>query len=480
MLASFISRFLILALGTFYPAYRSYKALRSKSATEYLCWLRYWVVFACFVVVEAVCDIFISWIPFYHELKIITVLCLLTRSGSTIVYKNIVHPTISCHEAQIDQFLESTRTGGYNAVVNAGSRLLKYGSDMFINTAIKRGLGESLVLAPISHAVTDDLYLRRQQSMPRSASMDNVYHEYYDESEGENGVDTYHKMPISLTNPVTQNIQAHQYENCQIPQVSHPNNGTLSPYGGGRRHRQNQAMYSSLNCHPQYARQASTIGASNYAFMISDAAGAIFRQVSRQYLNFATDSTNLKEDTEIIDKQFADSPHVPLLENEQSNFNEQDPLNQNDLSPFELSQVRTRNRINRRSTYDTYGRDVNHRSYLTSRRIPTSYRNTIMNKMPDTNEESTTINSDAISHSDIISDANHPITNSTVLLADQDNVKISSKNPNTDSNLLEESSSTERQIIMNSKGAMTRNRLKQLLRERDASSACQSECSIDD
>ncbi|KAI0984425.1 hypothetical protein GJ496_011132 [Pomphorhynchus laevis] len=159
MLTALISRCLVLIFGTIYPAYRSYKVIEHKNLKQYLHYLRYWVVFACFVVVETVCDLFISWIPFYYELKILIILCLLLPPGSTFVYTNYIQPKIRTHEAEIDRFLESTKMGGYNAVVSAGSRLLKYSSDMFINTALRGSslFGSSLLARSAS---SNSIYFR--------------------------------------------------------------------------------------------------------------------------------------------------------------------------------------------------------------------------------------------------------------------------------------------------------------------------------
>ncbi|CAB1325223.1 unnamed protein product [Coregonus sp. 'balchen'] len=59
-----------LAFGTLYPAYSSYKAVKTKNVKEYVKWMMYWIVFALFTTVETLTDLFMSWFPFYFELKI--------------------------------------------------------------------------------------------------------------------------------------------------------------------------------------------------------------------------------------------------------------------------------------------------------------------------------------------------------------------------------------------------------------------------
>ena len=72
MLSALISRVISLGLGTLYPAYASYKAVRTKNVKEYVKWMMYWIVFALFTSVETFSDFMFSfWFPFYYEIKII-------------------------------------------------------------------------------------------------------------------------------------------------------------------------------------------------------------------------------------------------------------------------------------------------------------------------------------------------------------------------------------------------------------------------
>uniref|UniRef100_A0A3Q3N3Q9 Receptor expression-enhancing protein n=1 Tax=Labrus bergylta TaxID=56723 RepID=A0A3Q3N3Q9_9LABR len=86
-----------LVFGTLYPAYSSYKAVKSKDVKEYVKWMMYWIIFALFTAVEVFTDMFICWIPFYYELKIAFVVWLLSpyTKGSSVLYRKFVHPTLS-------------------------------------------------------------------------------------------------------------------------------------------------------------------------------------------------------------------------------------------------------------------------------------------------------------------------------------------------------------------------------------------------
>lgn len=103
-----------LLLGTFYPAYASYKAIRTKNVREYVKWMMYWIVFALFTSIETFTDIFVAfWFPFYYELKILFLIWLISpvskgSLGSSILYRRFVHPTLINREEEIDQMSKST------------------------------------------------------------------------------------------------------------------------------------------------------------------------------------------------------------------------------------------------------------------------------------------------------------------------------------------------------------------------------------
>uniref|UniRef100_A0A8C0DL73 Receptor expression-enhancing protein n=1 Tax=Balaenoptera musculus TaxID=9771 RepID=A0A8C0DL73_BALMU len=61
MVAWIISRLVVLIFGTLYPAYSSYKAVKSKDIKEYVKWMMYWIIFALFTTAETFTDIFLCW-----------------------------------------------------------------------------------------------------------------------------------------------------------------------------------------------------------------------------------------------------------------------------------------------------------------------------------------------------------------------------------------------------------------------------------
>lgn len=69
-------------------------------------WMMYWIVFALFTCTETFTDVFLSWFPFYYEVKIVLVLWLLSPAtkGSSILYRKFVHPAL-CRREQVRRTL---------------------------------------------------------------------------------------------------------------------------------------------------------------------------------------------------------------------------------------------------------------------------------------------------------------------------------------------------------------------------------------
>ncbi|GJQ74093.1 hypothetical protein Trydic_g19015 [Trypoxylus dichotomus] len=124
-----------LLFGTLYPAYASYKAVKTKNVREYVKWMMYWIVFALFTCAETFTDVFLSWFPFYYEIKIILVIWLLSPAtkGSSILYRKFVHPMLSSREQEIDEYISKAKEQSYKQVLDLGSK----GVNALMQTAIK-------------------------------------------------------------------------------------------------------------------------------------------------------------------------------------------------------------------------------------------------------------------------------------------------------------------------------------------------------
>lgn len=139
MVSALLSRCLMLVLGTLYPAYRSYKAIKNKDVREHVKWMMYWIVFALFTTLETFLDIFFSWFPFYYEIKILFILWVLSPAtrGSSMLYKKIVHPMLNSREKDIDDLIEKTKHQGYTTFLSLFQTGFSYASDLFLNSALK-------------------------------------------------------------------------------------------------------------------------------------------------------------------------------------------------------------------------------------------------------------------------------------------------------------------------------------------------------
>lgn len=123
----------------------------------------YWIVFAFFTCIETFTDIFLSWFPFYYEVKVVIVLWLLSPAtkGSSTLYRKFVHPMLTRREQvgslyyiffytyinifkhslfvwqEIDEYLNQARERGYSAVLQLGSKGVNYATNVIMQTAIK-------------------------------------------------------------------------------------------------------------------------------------------------------------------------------------------------------------------------------------------------------------------------------------------------------------------------------------------------------
>ncbi|XP_054854530.1 receptor expression-enhancing protein 4 isoform X4 [Eublepharis macularius] len=122
-----------------YPAYASYKAVKTKNIREYVRWMMYWIVFALFMATETVADTFISWFPFYYEIKMAFVVWLLSpyTKGASLLYRKFIHPTLTRKEKEIDQFIVQAKERGYETLVSFGKRSLNVAATAAVQAATK-------------------------------------------------------------------------------------------------------------------------------------------------------------------------------------------------------------------------------------------------------------------------------------------------------------------------------------------------------
>jgi len=161
MVSVLLSRLVILVFGLLYPAYASYKAVKTKNVKEYVKWMMYWIVFALFCALETFTDVFLSWVPFYYEIKIIFVFWLLSpvTKGASFLYRKFVHPQLNKREKEIDEAIAQARTKGYSTLMTLGHKGLTYATNVVVTTAIK---GQSTIAEHVRKSYsTNDLRLQR-------------------------------------------------------------------------------------------------------------------------------------------------------------------------------------------------------------------------------------------------------------------------------------------------------------------------------
>ncbi|MBZ3880333.1 Receptor expression-enhancing protein 4 [Sciurus carolinensis] len=139
MVSWMICRLVVLVFGMLYPAYASYKAVKTKNIREYVRWMMYWIVFAIFMAAETFTDIFISWFPFYYEIKMAFVLWLLSpyTKGASLLYRKFVHPSLSRHEKEIDTYIVQAKERSYETVLSLGKRSLNMAASAAVQAATK-------------------------------------------------------------------------------------------------------------------------------------------------------------------------------------------------------------------------------------------------------------------------------------------------------------------------------------------------------
>ncbi|KAM9732302.1 receptor expression-enhancing protein 2 isoform 2-T2 [Dama dama] len=153
-----------LIFGTLYPAYSSYKAVKTKNVKEYVKWMMYWIVFAFFTTAETLTDIVLSWFPFYFELKIAFVIWLLSpyTKGSSVLYRKFVHPTLSNKEKEIDEYITQARDKSYETMMRVGKRGLNLAANAAVTAAAKGVLSEKLR----SFSMQDLTLIRDEDALP--------------------------------------------------------------------------------------------------------------------------------------------------------------------------------------------------------------------------------------------------------------------------------------------------------------------------
>lgn len=107
MLFGVLDNIITNAVGFFYPAWQSFKAIESPDKHDDRQWLTYWVVYAFFTFVEIFGDFLLFWVPCYYLIKVAFLLWLFLPQfkGASIIYAQIIRPLLLQYEGSIDDTL---------------------------------------------------------------------------------------------------------------------------------------------------------------------------------------------------------------------------------------------------------------------------------------------------------------------------------------------------------------------------------------
>uniref|UniRef100_UPI001EAF23E0 receptor expression-enhancing protein 3-like n=1 Tax=Oncorhynchus gorbuscha TaxID=8017 RepID=UPI001EAF23E0 len=160
-----------LVFGTLYPAYYSYKAVKTKNVKEYVRWMMYWIVFALYTVVETITDLTVAWFPLYYEIKIAFVIWLLSpyTRGASLIYRKCLHPLLSSREREIDEYIVQAKERSYETMVTFGKQGLSIAATAAVSAAVKARPGaiteklrsfsmHDLTQIPLDDAAANQIY----------------------------------------------------------------------------------------------------------------------------------------------------------------------------------------------------------------------------------------------------------------------------------------------------------------------------------
>jgi len=205
-----------LVFGTLYPAYNSFKAVKSKNAKNYVRWMMYWIVYALFVASESLLDPLLNfWLPFYGEAKVIFLLYLVSSStrGSSVIYKGWIHPVLSSNEAEIDIAIEKLKLKSFQTAKSWIKTGMQKVAGFVTNTALKSGGG--LVQQ-----------LQRSYSMVDLTDMGNILAEEMSVAQEKTEIDEKTCHITSRMNHITSRMKHYKSEEC-LYNPSHSSIGRL-------------------------------------------------------------------------------------------------------------------------------------------------------------------------------------------------------------------------------------------------------------
>eukprot|EP00871_Galdieria_phlegrea_P002928 jgi/Galph1/3636/GphlegSOOS_G2255.1 len=117
-MGSVLSRVGCTMMGLVYPAYCTFKTLKTQDFGDQTQWLTFWLVISCFFAIERLLDILFGWLPLYYEAKLLLVgwLALPPFRGASFLYRHYLGPYLLKREGQIDAIIENFKNNSVNSI----------------------------------------------------------------------------------------------------------------------------------------------------------------------------------------------------------------------------------------------------------------------------------------------------------------------------------------------------------------------------
>ncbi|CAG9320108.1 unnamed protein product [Blepharisma stoltei] len=104
VIIGFFDKGIIDLLGILYPAYMSFSSIEKKSQQDKKQWIAYWIIFACYSVLDQLRTSLFFWVPYYYPIKFIVLVYLFwPRSrGAELIYDFLMQNYLSIHKEETE------------------------------------------------------------------------------------------------------------------------------------------------------------------------------------------------------------------------------------------------------------------------------------------------------------------------------------------------------------------------------------------
>lgn len=96
----------------FYPAYKSFQALKTEETYDDRRWLTYWITFGFFYGFDTSLSFLFGKIPFWPFIRMAVLLYIMhpMYRGSEVLYGKVIRPILDKYDEHIDKYLDSAES----------------------------------------------------------------------------------------------------------------------------------------------------------------------------------------------------------------------------------------------------------------------------------------------------------------------------------------------------------------------------------